>query len=732
MAIVTVAALAWFLCQCSGSTHGGADDEGYLDAPMGDSRDIHADAPDEATILEAIAEVAPVDVPAEGLGDTSCGAPVPVNPNPYLSALQEGPVDACGAFLATELRWIDFLRATEGSEQVSRLLAATGEGIFVSDVGSDGGPLAFAKVTSAPVEYARFVRSREGRAYALCSVEQVGEAWFLRVYELSRLVEEHAIVGTPTAAWSGDLLGASRVDGGATDVVVGTDASASGLQIFKGCEGSDGDLPACWFEAGSTTLPGVAGVETIAVGDMDGDGLADLTAGPAGGAGGVGFVQALQTTPGGFGWPQVHVPTSGAPGFKAAGLAGLALAELIDEQEGLPRVPEIVAVGRDSDNVTVLRRVLQGAPIAQSYEAVETTFADGASPFGPTFLVGSRPTFVVVADVGQDALPDLVVVDEGSENVVVAPSYVVGSAFQLATSNATYYHVGPQPYRAWAFDLGGRGCPDLLVAHRGSGAYSRLRNPFCDERLLVASIDVPAAVDPADPSRRLVPLRFAVADVDLKPEAFDDAVVVTERIDVTVDVDPSTGQPILEKRLPLWLYRSRGAYGAGVAPNPIDAGSVPAEYAGVLTDFALGNVAKTDHPEAILTFRTPAAPPPLAAGEPVAAPEGLAVLAYETTGMPHSFVPLTQPVFLPPRDSCLRRSNRHCAGESLLSDSSGTDRFRAVPRRGGRAGNRRVPEADPHVVPDEPGHRWRSVDPPRYQGSRRRPRRRHPGLVRQP
>lgn len=568
----------------------------------------------------------------------------------YRIVQKVGPKDENNEFLSNAIRWIDFgVFEFDGDDEAVVLLATSG-GVYASKLTPQGLPKNFEQLTNRQAEFVRAVPSRaadKDYPFALVVVEQLpsGDAGLVVyedpysvdghpaavvaegaevvedaevvdavadgadavepepiVYDFGLVVETNVIKGSLIAVWMGDLVGADAADGGAPDVVIGTQDSTTGLQIYQGDDGLER-----WFSEGP--VDEVAGVDltaTLAVADMDGDGLKDITIGRQAGGEFKGFKQTRQYDEGRFAWTQNYIPSCNAPSgtLGVADMNGLAVADLLDG-DGVA-VPEIVAVSATLSTVSVFRREMIGLPMAHRYTCLPTAFAIQGGTFAPDLLLGAEPRQVLVTDVNGDDLQDLVVVNQGSGNVAVLPSYVNGEAFQVDESKVVYYNVGPDPYRAWLFDQDQDGCNDLLVAHEGVGTYSWLRNPGCDGNL-VAAVDSPCPPDPAKAGARLTPLELGVDDVDLKPDAFDDVVLLTQTIGVEEAAGDNQTQTV--KHYPLWLYASRTTGGDGVESTARQVGLLPAEFSTGVNDFALGNVAKSSHPDVLVAFATPSEPP---------------------------------------------------------------------------------------------------------------------------
>jgi hypothetical protein len=236
------------------------------------------------------------------------------------------------------------------------------------------------------------------------------------------------IAQATTLALSAGTHSIVAVYGGNTSGGYLTSHSAALPYIVTATEGS-GFATAANYPAGSSAW-------SVAVGDFNGDGKADLAVANNGGAnvsillgyGNGAFQTAVNYTVGSF-------PASVAIGdFNADGKLDLAVANN----------------GPGANNVSVL-------------------LGKGDGTFQPAvnYAAGSLPLSVAVADINEDGMADLVVANDSSNNVSVLLGNGDGT-FQAPANHA----VGTAPSFVAVGDFDNNGIPDLVTANFGSGANS--------------------------------------------------------------------------------------------------------------------------------------------------------------------------------------------------------------------------------------------------------------------
>ena len=85
------------------------------------------------------------------------------------------------------------------------------------------------------------------------------------------------------------------------------------------------------------------------------------------------------------------------------------------------------------------------------------------------------PAGVALADLNGDGLPDLIIANSGSNNVLVKPG-LPGGRFGQALNDGNGFFTGTDPVGITVGDIDGDGRPDLAVANRGSNDVSVFLN----------------------------------------------------------------------------------------------------------------------------------------------------------------------------------------------------------------------------------------------------------------
>jgi hypothetical protein len=101
---------------------------------------------------------------------------------------------------------------------------------------------------------------------------------------------------------------------------------------------------------------------------------------------------------------------------------------------------------------------------------------DGTFPHQQTFAVGKEADAVAVADLDGDGKPELIVADQFLGEVLVLQNATPAGASSVSFPSQQTFTVGLVPYALTVADVTGDGRPDLLVANRSSKTISVLRN----------------------------------------------------------------------------------------------------------------------------------------------------------------------------------------------------------------------------------------------------------------
>jgi hypothetical protein len=132
---------------------------------------------------------------------------------------------------------------------------------------------------------------------------------------------------------------------------------------------------------------------------------------------------------------------------------------VLDERSTLP---DAIVVSSGSNSVLVYRT---------------TAINNGVLAFAPapqTLFVGTDPASVTVADLNDDGVPDLVVSNQGSNDVSVIFGSYDALGDWIGTLGPRLKSGGDGPIAVVARDLSGNGIPDLAVINGGSGTVTEL------------------------------------------------------------------------------------------------------------------------------------------------------------------------------------------------------------------------------------------------------------------
>ena len=182
--------------------------------------------------------------------------------------------------------------------------------------------------------------------------------------------------------------------------------------------------------------PGLLAPGAVSLADLNGDGIPDLIVANSGS-------NNVLVYPG-LGNGQFGPALNGGHGFfTGTNPVGITVADLNG------RSPDLVVANKGSNDVSILLNRTQGA----------------ASPSlpGPRLKAGAGPVSTVVEDVTGDGIPDLLVSDSESNNVLLLPG--VGGGF-FNDQNPTIFPVGNQPGPLFVGNFDGK--PDLVTVNAGS------------------------------------------------------------------------------------------------------------------------------------------------------------------------------------------------------------------------------------------------------------------------
>ncbi|WP_171475859.1 beta strand repeat-containing protein [Frigoriglobus tundricola] len=126
--------------------------------------------------------------------------------------------------------------------------------------------------------------------------------------------------------------------------------------------------------------------------------------------------------------------------------------------------PDFVVANSGSSTVSVLLNTTAAGATTASFAAQQT------------FATGAGPVSVTAADVNGDGRPDLIVADEGANEVSVLMNTTAPGAATATFAAQQTFATGGAPRAVTAADVNGDGRPDLIVADYGSAAVSVLLN----------------------------------------------------------------------------------------------------------------------------------------------------------------------------------------------------------------------------------------------------------------
>ncbi|MGO9923594.1 MAG: FG-GAP repeat domain-containing protein, partial [Isosphaeraceae bacterium] len=125
-------------------------------------------------------------------------------------------------------------------------------------------------------------------------------------------------------------------------------------------------------------------------------------------------------------------------------------------------LPDAIVVSTGSNSVEVYRT---------------TSVTNGVPTFAPsveTYFVGTAPASVTVADITGDGIPDMLIADQGSNDVSVLFGSYNAQGDWIGVAGPRFKSGGDGPIGVAVEDLGANGIPDLAVFNGGSGTVIEL------------------------------------------------------------------------------------------------------------------------------------------------------------------------------------------------------------------------------------------------------------------
>jgi len=332
----------------------------------------------------------------------------------------------------------------------------------------------------------------------------------------------------PSSVASVDLNGDGR-----PDLIVANNGSNS-VSVLLNTTAPGAATPSF---AAQQTFASAANPISVIANDLNGDGKPDIVVANSGAAS---VSVLLNTTASGAATAAFTAQTSFATGSSPVAVSA---ADLNGDGK-----PDLIVVNNSSNTVSVLFSTIAAGDVAPSFAAQQT------------FATDAGPTSIAIADANGDGKPDLIVANNGANNLSVllnlttpgnaTPSFAVKQAFA----------VGANPAAVISADLNSDGKPDLIAANFGDNTVSILFNTVASSAVLpsfAAKQDFASAFDPVGAGR---PGFVTTADLngDGKPD-----LVITDGDNFGVFINTTTPGSATA------TYAARQIFAIGTTVGPI-------------------------------------------------------------------------------------------------------------------------------------------------------------------